>query len=120
MLIWKGKKYICPVEVTMDIIGKKWKVLILWHLNESTKRFSELKEVVPGISQKMLAQQLKEMEEDGIIKKTIYPEIPPKVEYSVTEFGKTLFPLLKSMNTWAETYLTERGDYSGDLCNKKC
>lgn len=101
MVLWKDKTYRCPVEVTIDIVGGKWKCLILWHLHEGTMRFKELERIVPGVSQKMLTQQLKEMEKDGLLTKTVYPEVPPRVEYSLTERGHSLFPLLELMHTWA-------------------
>jgi len=101
MVLWKDKTYRCPVEVTIDIVGGKWKCLILWHLHEGTMRFKELERLVPGVSQKMLTQQLKEMEKDGLLTKKVYPEVPPRVEYSLTERGHSLFPILELMHKWA-------------------
>jgi DNA-binding HxlR family transcriptional regulator len=101
MVSWKDKMYRCPVEVTIDIVGGKWKCLVLWHLHEGKMRFKELERIVPGVSQKMLTQQLKEMEKDGLLTKTVYPEVPPKVEYSLTERGHSLFPVLEIMHKWA-------------------
>ncbi|MFT5699919.1 MAG: DNA-binding HxlR family transcriptional regulator [Desulforhopalus sp.] len=74
---------------------------MLWHLNDGTKRYNELEKVVPAVSQKMLTQQLKEMEKDGLISRTVYPEIPPRVEYSLTELGESAFPILELMHSWA-------------------
>ena len=74
---------------------------MLWHLNEGTKRYKELERIVPGVSQKMLTQQLKELEKDGLISRTAYPEVPPRVEYSLTELGQSGFPILQMMHSWA-------------------
>ena len=101
MVLWKGKEFRCPVEVTIDIVGGKWKCLILWHLHEGKMRFKELERIVPGVSQKMLTQQLKEMEKDELLAKTVYPEVPPRVEYELTLRGRSLFPLLQAMHDWA-------------------
>lgn len=95
------KKFICPMEYTLSIIGGKWKPLIIWHLvNNGILRYGQFKKNINGITHKMLSQQLKELESDGIIKRDEYPEIPPKVEYSLTEKGFTLIPVLKSMVNW--------------------
>src|SRR6266852_3741034 len=93
-----------PVQTTLDVIGGKWKPLILWHLSEKTLRFSELNRSINGITQKMLTQQLRELEKDGLIARKVYPEVPPKVEYSMTEYGKTLHPVLESMCDWGEKH----------------
>lgn len=90
----------CPVETTLSIIGDKWKVLILRDLFEGTKRFNELKKSLNGVTQKMLTQQLRELEQDGIIHRMVYPVVPPKVEYSLTDLGKTLKPVVDSMRDW--------------------
>ncbi len=74
---------------------------MLWHLNDGTKRYNELERIVPGVSQKMLTQQLKELEKDGLISRSVYPEIPPRVEYSLTELGVSAFPILELMHSWA-------------------
>ncbi len=74
---------------------------MLWHLNDGTKRYKALERIVPGVSQKMLTQQLKELERDGLVVRTVYPEVPPRVEYTLTELGKTAFPILEMMHTWA-------------------
>lgn len=94
----------CPVETTLLLIGDKWKVLILRDLIEGTKRFGELKKSIGSISQKMLTQQLREMEEDGLVERKVYAEVPPKVEYSLTEDGISLKPILDSMLKWGEMY----------------
>ena len=94
----------CPVETTLLLIGDKWKVLILRDLIDGTKRFGELKKSIGTISQKVLTQQLREMEADGLVDRKVYPEVPPKVEYSLTEDGRSLKPILDSMKAWGEQY----------------
>lgn len=102
---WKcDPQYACAVEVTLSVIGGKWKLLVLSHLNRGVSRFGQLRRAIPGITQTMLTQQLRELEEDGIVSRTIFPEIPPRVEYQVTEFGKTLEEVLVAMNTWGTAY----------------
>lgn len=85
----------------MNMLSGKWKCLMLWHLHDGTKRYNELERIVTGVSQKMLTKQLKELEKDGLICRTVYPEVPPKVEYSLTELGESAFPILELMHTWA-------------------
>ncbi|MEG6569269.1 helix-turn-helix domain-containing protein [Thermoanaerobacterium thermosaccharolyticum] len=94
----------CPVETTLSLIGNKWKILILRELLKGTKRFNELKKAIDSISQKVLTQQLRSMEEDGLVKRKVYAEVPPKVEYSLTELGISLKPILDSMYLWGEQY----------------
>ena len=94
----------CPVETTLLMISDKWKVLILRDLLTGTKRFSELKASVTGISQKVLTAHLRSMEKDGLVHREVYPEVPPKVEYSLTNLGYTLKPVLDSMWLWGENY----------------
>lgn len=96
--------YTCALELTMDLIGGKWKLIILWHLLQGPVRFNELKRLLPGITQKMLTNQLRELEEKGIIHREVYPQVPPKVEYSLTECGRELQPLLESMCLWSNNY----------------
>lgn len=94
----------CPVETTLMFIGDKWKVLILRDLMPGTKRFGELKKSIGSVSQKVLTAQLRNMEESGLIIRTVYPEVPPRVEYSLTELGKSLKPILDSMQDWGKGY----------------
>ena len=94
----------CPVETTLTLIGDKWKVLILRDLMPGTKRFGELKKSVGNVSQKVLTAQLRAMEESGLVNRKVYAEVPPKVEYSLTELGKSLKPILDSMLAWGEAY----------------
>jgi DNA-binding HxlR family transcriptional regulator len=96
--------YGCPVEATLDVIGGKWKGVILFHLLPGPQRFSDLRRRLPAITQRMLTLQLRELEEDGVIHREIYRQIPPKVEYSLTEFGKTLEPILLMLLKWGEQY----------------
>ena len=95
----------CPVEATLDMIGGKYKALILWHLSEGTLRFSELRKLIRGATAKMLTQQLRELEKDALIHREVYPVIPPKVEYSLTELGASLMPILVAMRDWGAGYL---------------
>lgn len=95
----------CPVEATIELIGGKYKSVILWHLSKEKKRFSELKRLLPRATEKMLAQQLRDLENDGLIIRTVYPVVPPKVEYSLSELGRTIVPVLDAMCGWGEGYL---------------
>lgn len=94
----------CPVETTLMLIGDKWKVLILRDLMPGTKRFGELKKSIGSVSQKVLTAQLRDMEESGLVIRQVYAEVPPRVEYSLTELGKSLKPILDSMQNWGEGY----------------
>lgn len=94
----------CPVETTLSLIGDKWKVLILRDLMPGTKRFGELKRSIGQVSQKVLTAQLRDMEEHGLVKREVFPEVPPRVEYSLTELGKSLKPVLDSLETWGTNY----------------
>lgn len=99
----------CPVYATLNLIGGKYKALILWHLTEKTLRFSGLKVLIPEATPKMLTQQLRELEADALLIRTVYPVVPPKVEYSLTEKGLSLRPILKSMFDWGTKLLAEEG-----------
>jgi DNA-binding HxlR family transcriptional regulator len=101
MIKWNEKQYHRPVEVSMDLLSGKWKCLMLWHLNDGTKRYKELERIVSGVIQKMLTQQLKELEKDWLISRTVYPEVPPRVEYNLTGLGRSAFPILEMMHSWA-------------------
>ena len=98
----------CPVASTLELIGGKYKALILWHLSEKTLRFSELKKEIGGATAKMLTQQLRELEAQSLIRREVYPIIPPKVEYSLTELGKSLLPILVAMRDWGAAYLRSK------------
>lgn len=98
----------CPVGATLDLIGGKYKALILWHLAKSKLRFSQLNKLIPGATAKMLTQQLREMESQGLIHREVYPVVPPKVEYSLTDLGKSLMPVLIAMRDWGSEYLHKK------------
>jgi DNA-binding HxlR family transcriptional regulator len=95
------------VQTTLKVLGGKWKILILWHLRDQPKRFSELKRLIPEISEKILIQQLRDLEKDGIISRRDYAELPPKVDYSFTEYGKSLKPVLRMLCNWGEEHLKQ-------------
>ncbi|QJB55768.1 helix-turn-helix domain-containing protein [Pseudodesulfovibrio sp. zrk46] len=104
------KKYYCTVELTLQVIGGKWKPIIIYRLaKDGTLRFSEIKRAIPNITQKMLTQQLRELEADGIVHREVYPQVPPKVEYSMTELGQTIVPVIHSLCQWGERYRDEYG-----------
>ncbi len=99
----------CPVTTALSIIGGKWKVIILWHLKEGgVKRFGELQRLVVGISQKMLTQELRDLENSGLVTRKVYPVVPPKVEYSLTEIGWSLKPVLEHLSAWGSEYRKSR------------
>ena len=97
----------CHVEATLDVIGGKWKGTILYHLLDQSRRFNELRRHMPDITQRMLTLQLRELEEDGIITRTVHAQVPPHVDYSLTEFGRSLEPILLMMRDWGATYTDE-------------
>ncbi|KKK40037.1 HxlR family transcriptional regulator [Mesobacillus campisalis] len=101
------KKYNISVEATLEVIGGKWKCVILCHLTHGKKRTSELKRLMPNITQKMLTQQLRELEEDGVINRIVHNQIPPKVEYELSEYGRSLESILNSLCAWGENHLTK-------------
>lgn len=94
----------CPVKTTLSLIGDKWKVLILRDLMPGTKRFGELKKSIGSVSQKVLTAQFRDMEANGLISRKVYAEVPPRVEYSLTDLGKSLKPILDAMKNWSEDY----------------
>ncbi len=94
----------CPVETTLSLIGDKWKVLILRDLMPGTKRFGELKKSIGSVSQKVLTAQLRDMEQNGLVHRQVYAEVPPRVEYSLTELGQSLKPILDAMQDWGQWY----------------
>lgn len=96
--------YGCPIEVTLDVIGGKWKGMVLYCLLKGTARFNELRRLIPKATQRVLTTQLRELEQDGVISRKVYPEVPPRVEYSLTEFGLSLKPILELMGAWGEEY----------------
>lgn len=95
----------CPVEASLEVIGGKWKGAILHHLLIETMRFNELRRVMPEITQRMLTKQLRELEGNKLILRKVYPEVPPKVEYSMTEYGQTLTPVIEALHAWGKQHL---------------
>jgi DNA-binding HxlR family transcriptional regulator len=104
-----ARVYHCPVEAAVDVFGGKWKALILWWLQERTWRFAELRRQIPGITEKMLAQQLRELEADGVVSRRVYPTVPPRVEYSLTEYGWSLKRALREICTWGRKHMERTG-----------
>lgn len=94
----------CPIEITLSIISGKWKGMILYQLAKGASRFNQLRRLLPGVTQRMLTLQLRELENSGVIRRVVYSEMPPKVEYSLTEFGDSLKPILELMEHWGEQY----------------
>ena len=112
----KRRTTVCPAEVTLAVIGGRWKVLILYQLFQGVKRFSELQRALPRITQKMLTQQLREMERDGIVQRTVYPQVPPKVEYRLRPRGETLKPVVQAMCKWG----VQQPGWEGRAGNGSC
>ncbi|MCI1902166.1 MAG: helix-turn-helix transcriptional regulator [Bifidobacteriaceae bacterium] len=108
-------KYHMGIEVTLEAIGGKWKPLILCHLGNGPQRPGELCRLIPSITQKMLTQQLRELERDDIVRRTVYPQVPPKVEYSLTEMGKSLRCVLVPMSEWGERRVEQRREKGEDI-----
>jgi DNA-binding HxlR family transcriptional regulator len=101
----KAPAYNCPVEATLDVIGGKWKVLILFWLKDQVHRFGQLRRRIPDVSERMLTQQLRELEEHGIVRRQVYPVVPPRVEYSLTPYGRTLRPITELMCAWGKKHI---------------
>ena len=95
-----GQVYHCALDVTMEMVGGKWKTIVLWYLRKDKKRFSELRRSIPGITEKMLSLQLRQLEKDGFVSRKVHAEVPPRVEYSLTPHGRTLLPLLEEIAKW--------------------
>ncbi len=106
---YKGKTFNNPVEFALHKIGGKWKMPILWRLDKRTFRTGELMRDIPNITQKMLTQQLRELEEDGFVHREVYPEVPPRVEYSITEEGKSVLPLIRTLRKWGLELMKKEG-----------
>lgn len=109
LLTKKNRPYVCGLDAAVDVIDGKWKVLILWALHDRPRRFGETKRLLPGISEKVLAQQLRELEADGVVHREVYDEVPPKVEYSLTESGTALNAALRPLGAWGNRRLLELG-----------
>jgi DNA-binding HxlR family transcriptional regulator len=115
----QDKMFNCEKELTLSVIGGKWKMLILWHLGkEGTKRFGELKALMPGITQRMLVNQLRELEQDLIVNREVYPVVPPKVEYSLTEQGRSLMPILDAMYQWGKNYMETNVERQSEIIER--
>ncbi len=104
-LLYRDKAYTCGIDVTLAVVGGKWKASILWHLAQQTMRFSDLQRQFTDTTRKMLTQQLRELEADGLVHREVYPQVPPKVEYSLTEKGCSIVPILQQMCDWGRHYL---------------
>jgi|SRR5271166_22863 len=100
-----GSQGNCPLAALLDMIGGRWKVLALWYLRDGRKRFTELRRLMPGVTQKMLTQQLRQLEADGLVRREVYPQVPPKVEYSLTPTGEELSGLLSTLSKWATAHM---------------
>ncbi|RXK14492.1 transcriptional regulator [Halarcobacter mediterraneus] len=109
-----NKEYKCSVAVTLDIFNDRWKLAIIWHLLDGEKRFKELHETISEITQKTLTVKLKELEEKNIINREVFPEIPPKVVYSLTDVGEKLKPVLEEMYNWGILYSSAHGEITGE------
>ena len=105
MAITKKEDYPCPIQAVLDVIGGKWKVNILWHIGNEVKRFNQLNREIPAITKKMLTMQLRDLEDNEMVNRKVYAEIPPRVEYSLTEKGRSILPLLDTMCEWGKRYL---------------
>jgi len=99
------QEFHCPIEATLTVLGGKWTPLVLWQLRDETLRFGALRRQIPGITKKMLSQRLQELEAAGVVHREAYAEVPPRVEYSLTDFGQTLRPVLESMCAWGVDYI---------------
>lgn len=103
------REYSCPFDVFVNLISGKWKMIILWHLNkDGFKRFSEIQKIAPNASSKVLSTHLRQLEQDGLIFRKVYPEIPPRVEYHITDLGRSLWPVLLSMQKWSIDFLHQK------------
>lgn len=107
LIEYRNKSYICPLDLGFEMIRGKWKAVILCHLNDGAKRFLELQRITCGVSQKVLNESLKQLEDDGLIKKHVYAEMPPRVEYSLTEKGSELVPALKIIERWSNNHFSD-------------
>ena len=100
VFLHRRKAFNCPMDLTMDYLGGRWKTVVLWYLIQDKKRFSELTRLIPNITEKMLSLQLRQLLADGLVWRQVHAEVPPRVEYGLTEAGQTLIPILKAMSTW--------------------
>jgi DNA-binding HxlR family transcriptional regulator len=115
----KKKKYNCPVELTVEVMGGKWKSRIMWHISKKSYRYGELRKLIPDITQKMLTQALRELEEDGLIARNIYDEKIPRVEYYLTEYGQSTTPLLELMSKWGSSHRQRINEMDAEAGNEE-
>ncbi|HET9485922.1 MAG TPA: helix-turn-helix domain-containing protein, partial [Chryseosolibacter sp.] len=109
IIVLNGQEFHCAMDVTMHYIGGKWKTVVLWYLRKDRKRFSELKKLIPNITEKMLSLQLKDLEKDGIVSRQVHAQVPPRVEYFLTDFGKSLIPMLEEIARWGRSITQTKG-----------
>ena len=102
------QEVVCPLTLTQNVIAGRWKIIILWHLSKRTRRFNELQRLLPGISKGILTRQLRELEEDGMVHREVYKEVPPKVEYSLTDQGKRFITVLDAMKEWGKEFMKKK------------
>lgn len=114
VFLLRGEVYHCAMDVAMHFIGGKWKTVVLWYLRGGKMRFGEIRKRIPDITEKMLSLQLKTLEEDGVVKRTLYPEVPPRVEYELTAFGLTMVPMLEAIAAWGR----HLGQSEGQMLSK--
>jgi DNA-binding HxlR family transcriptional regulator len=119
VVLLNGKEFHCAMDITMNFIGGKWKTVVLWYLKKDKKRFSELRKLIPNITEKMLSLQLKGLEKDGIVGRKVYAQVPPKVEYYLTDFGKTLIPMLDEIASWGRNLAKTKGKMADKQKKKK-
>ncbi|MFZ4456197.1 MAG: winged helix-turn-helix transcriptional regulator [Bacteroidales bacterium] len=105
---FNSKRFDCPIVLFLDLIGGKWKSLILWNLKDGTKRYGEIRKLLKEVTPKMLTQQLRELEDDGIIMRKVYAEVPPKVEYTLTELGESIMQVVWEMRNWGLKYHVQK------------
>ena len=105
----RGQTFHCALDVTMNYIGGKWKTVVIWYLRKDKKRFGELKKHIPDITEKMLSLTLRQLESDGLVERTVFAEVPPRVEYSLTAQGKSLLPLVEEMAAWGRKKTKDEG-----------
>ncbi len=110
MIEIKGKEYVCSLDYAVDLIKSKWKAVIICHLNVEPKRFLELQRITSGISHKVLTERLKELESDGLVERIVYSELPPRVEYRLTQIGINLFKVLEQLESWSTCYIEKTLD----------
>ncbi len=111
-MVYREKEFTCGIDVTLAVVGGKWKASILWHLGHRTRRFSDLQRIFIDTTRKMLTQQLRELENDGLVHREVYAQVPPKVEYSLTEKGRSIYPILEQMCVWGREHADRKGESS--------